>query len=149
MVFVLMFLFYLPSAFSFSLGSLVSSVLDFVPVVGNFKSLIEAITGKDMITGEDLSEAERALSLFGWIPGGNYLKNAKHLKNGQKFVKAAQRAQKVGKMKNAINFAKAGARAMTKANKVSNTVKNVFKASKTFLKLGKEENEYNNDNEDM
>ena len=141
MVFVLMFLFYLPSAFSFSLGSLVSSVLDFVPVVGSFKSLIEAITGKDMITGEDLS-------LFGAIPGGNYLKNEKHLKNGQKFLKVAQRAQKVGKMKNAINFAKAGARAMTKANKVSNIVKNVFKASKTFLKLGKEENEYNKDNED-
>ena len=68
------------------------------------------------------------------------------MKNGQKFLKAAQRAQKVGKMKNAINFAKAGARAMTKANKLSNTVKNVFKASKTFLMLGKEENK---DNEDM
>ena len=146
MFFVLIFLLYLPSAFSFSLGNIVSSALDFVPVVGNFKSLTEAITGKDMITGEDLSEAERALSLFGAIPGGNYLKNAKHLKNGQKFLKAAQRAQKVGKMKNAINFAKAGARAMTKANKVSNTVKNVFKASKTFLKLGKEDNK---DNEDM
>ena len=149
MVFVLVFLLYLPSAFTFSLESLVSSALDFVPIVGNLKSLSEAIIGKDMITGEDLSEAERALSLFGAIPGGNYLKNGKHLKNGQKFVKAAQRAQKVGKMKNAINFAKAGARAITKANKVSNTVKNVFKASKTFLKLGKEENEYNNDNEDM
>ena len=136
MFFVLIFLLYLPSAFSFSLGSLVSSALDFVPVIENFKSLSEAITGKDMLTGEDLSEAERALSLFGTIPGGNYLKNAKHLKNGQKFLKVAQRAQKVGKMKNAINFAKAGARAMTKANKVSNTVKNVFKASKTFLKLG-------------
>ena len=146
MVFVLIFLLYLSSTFSFSIGSLVSSALDFVPIVGNFKSLSEAITGKDMITGEDLSEAERALSLFGAIPGGNYLKNAKHLKNGQKFLKAAQRAQKVGKMKNAINFAKAGARAMTKANKVSNTVKNVFKASKTFLKLGKEDNK---DNEDM
>ena len=146
MFFVLIFLLYLPSAFSFSFGTLVSSALDFVPIVGNFKSLSEAITGKDMITGEDLSEAERALSIFGAIEGGNYLKNAKHLKNGQKFLKAAKRAQKVGKMKNAINFAKAGARAMTKANKVSNTVKNVFKASKTFLKLGKEEN---NDNEDM
>ena len=148
MFFVLIFLLYLPSAFSFSIGSLVSSALDFVPIVGNFKSIIEAITGKDMITGVDLSEAERALSLFGAIPGGNYLKNAKHLKNGQKFLKAAQRAQKVGKMKNAINFAKAGARAMTKANKVSNTVKNVFKASKTYLKLGKEENEYNEENKD-
>ena len=70
MFFVLIFLLYLPSAFSFSLGSLVSSALDFVPIVGNFKSLSEAITGKDMLTGEDLSEAERALSLFGAIPGG-------------------------------------------------------------------------------
>ena len=49
-------------------------------------------------------------------------------------------------MKNAIKFTKAGARAMTKANKVSNTMKNVFKAAKTFFKLGKEENK---DNEDM
>ena len=48
-------------------------------------------------------------------------------------------------MKNAINFAKAGARAITKANKVPNTVKNV-KAAKTFFKLEKEENK---DNEDM
>ena len=143
---VLVFLLYLPSVFSFSLGSLASSALDFVPIVGNLKSLSEAITGKDMLTGEELSEAERALSFFGAIPGGNYLKNAKHLKNGQKFLKAAQRAQKVGKMKNAINFAKAGARAMAKGNKVSNTVKNVFKAAKTFFKLGKEEI---NDNEDM
>ena len=143
---VLVFLLYLPSVFSFSLESLASSALDFVPVVGNLKSLSEAIIGKDMITGEDLSEAERALSLFGAIPGGNYLKNAKHLKNGQKFVNAPKIAPKVGKMKNAINFAKAGARAMAKGNKVSNTVKNLFKAAKTFFKLGKEENK---DNEDM
>ena len=39
------------------------------------------------------------LSLLGAIPGGNLLKNSKHLKNGHKFIKAAQRAQKVGKMK--------------------------------------------------
>ena len=143
---VLVFLLYIPSVFSFSLGSLASSALDFVPVVGNLKSLSEAIIGKDIITGEELSETERALSFFGAIPGGNYLKNAKHLKNGQNFVNGPKIAQKVGKMKNAINYAKAGARAMAKGNKVSNTVKNLFKAAKTFFKLGKEEN---NDNEDM
>ena len=134
MFFVLIFLLYLPSAFSFSLGNIVSSALDFVPIVGNFKSLSEAITGKDMITGEDLSEAERALSLFGAIPGGNYLKNAKHLKNGQKFLKAAQRAQKVGKVKNALKFSKASARAMAKANKVQKIVSNSLKAVKAYFK---------------
>ena len=138
MFFVLIFLLYLPSAFSFSLGNIVSSALDFVPIVGNFKSLSEAITGKDMITGEDLSEAERALSLFGAIPGGNYLKNAKHLKNGQKFLKAAQRAQKVGKVKNALKFSKASARAMAKANKVQKIISNSFKAAKAYFKGSRE-----------
>ena len=71
---------------------------------------------------------------MGAIPGGNYLKNGKHLKNGQKFIKAAQRAQKVGKMKNAVNFAKAGARAMGKASKIENTVRNAFKVTKALLK---------------
>ena len=70
------------------------------------------------------------------------------MKNGQNFVNGPKIAQKVGKMKNAFNFAKPGARAraMSKGNKLSNTVKNVFKAAKTFFKLGKEENK---DNEDM
>ncbi len=100
-----------------------------------------------MVTGEDLSLTERTLSLLGVIPGGNWLKNGKHLKNGQKFLKAAQRAQKVGKMKNAVNFAKAGARAMTKANKVQNIVKNVFKATKAILKQTRNEDTEKEDEE--
>ena len=62
------------------------------------------------------------------------MKNSKHLKNGQKFFKAAQRAQKAGKMKNAVNFAKAGARAMAKAEKVPKIVSNVLKGAKAFFK---------------
>ena len=62
------------------------------------------------------------------------MKNGKHLKNGQKFLKAAQRAKKVGKLKNAVKFTKAGLRAMAKANKVQNIVKNIFKGAKAFFK---------------
>ena len=94
MVFVLMFLLYLPSAFSLSLGSLVSSALDFIPVVGNLKSLSEALTGKVIITGEDLSEAERALSFVGVIPGGNYLKKCKAFEKWTKVCKSSSKSKK-------------------------------------------------------
>ena len=134
----LLFLFCMPYIFSFSIGGIASSALDFVPVVGNVKSLGELFIGKDLITGEELSYFERGMSLLGVIPGGNYLKNSKHLKNGQKFLKAAKRAQKVGKVKNALKFSKAGARAMAKANKVQKIVSNSFKAAKAYFKGSRE-----------
>ena len=134
----LLFLFCMPYIFSFSIGGIASSALDFVPVVGNVKSLGELFIGKDLITGEELSYFERGMSLLGVIPGGNYLKNQKHLKNGQKFLKAAKRAQKVGKVKNALKFSKASARAMAKANKVQKIVSNSFKAAKAYFKGSRE-----------
>ena len=137
----ILFTFVFPSFYSLSLGGLVSSAIDFVPVVGNFKSAYEAISGKDMITGEELSDVERSLSLLGAIPGGNYLKNGKHLKNGQKFLKAAQRAQKIGKVKNAINFAKASGRAMNKAYKAQNYIRNTIKVANAILKQKGEQDE--------
>ena len=155
---ILVFLLYLPLIFSIQIGNLISSALDFVPGVGNVKSLGEAITGKDIVTGEKLSITERTLSLLGAIPGGNWLKNGKHLKNGQKFLKAAQRATKAGKLKNAVKFAKASTRAMAKANRVQNVVRNLFKAGKAYFRQkGKEENkehenecenEYENESEE-
>ena len=138
---ILLFFIYLPSIIPLQIRNLVSSALDFIPGIGNVKSLWEAITGKDIVTGEELSKVERTLSLLGAIPGGNWLKNGKHLKNGQKFLKAAQRAAKAGKLKNAAKFAKASARAMVKANKVQNTFRNLFKAGKAFFRQkGKEDN---------
>ena len=134
----LLFLFCMPYIFSFSIGGIASSALDFVPVVGNVKSLGELFIGKDLITGEELSYFERGMSLLGVIPGGNYLKNSKHLKNGQKFLKAAKRAQKVGKVKNALKFSKASARAMAKASKVQKIVSNSFKAAKAYFKGSRE-----------
>ena len=135
--FLLVFLLYLTLVFSFSLGSLASSALDFIPVVGNLKSLSEALTGKDIITGEELSETERALFFVGVIPGGNYLKNAKRLKNRQTIFVGGPCPQIAQK---------AGSRVMAKVSKI---VKFVFKTAKTFFKLGKEENKVNKVNEDL
>ena len=138
----ILFTFAFSSYYSLSLGGLVSSVLDFAPGVSSVKGAYEVYTGEDPITGEKLSYTQRALSLVGIIPFGNFLKSGKNLKNGQKFFKAARRAQKVGKVKNAINFAKAGGRAMTKANKVQNIFKNVIKGINGFFKQSR-----NNDDE--
>ena len=131
---VFMLAFFVSSINSFSIGGLISSTIDFIPGVGNVKSAVEAFSGKDLITGEELSGMERAFSILGVIPGVNFLKNGKHLKNGQKFLKAAQRAQNAGKIKNAVNFAKAGARAMKKANWVQNLLRTGAKVTNLVLK---------------
>ena len=112
----------------------ISTAADFIPVVGNVKGFAEAATGKDYITGQNLTKKERALSFLGAIPFGNYLKNAKHLKNGKKFIEAAKRAKNVGKVKNFVNFAKASARAMKKANFAQNVVKGATKLTNGLLK---------------
>lgn len=41
-----------------------SIFLDFVPVVGEVKGVIQAITGRDLITGQELSTWERAIGLL-------------------------------------------------------------------------------------
>ena len=135
------FLVFVPLVFSFSLKNIASGVLDFVPGVSNVKGVYEAYYGKDLITGEELSTTERTLSFIGAIPFGNYLTIGKHFKNGQKYFKAAQRAKNLGKIKNALNFAKAGARAMQKAYYIQNKLKlgkflfsSSLKATKWFSK---------------
>ena len=47
-----------------------SMALDFVPVVGNVKGVIEAVTGRDLITGEKLAWWERGLGLLGPLGKG-------------------------------------------------------------------------------
>ncbi len=134
----ILFTFSFSSYYSLLLGSVISTALDFVPVVSNVKGFYEGYTGEEPITGEKLSNAERALSFVSIIPFGNYLKNAKYFKNGQKFLKAAERAEKAGKMKIAKNFFKAGGRAMTKANKAPKFFKSVIKGIKGFFKLSRD-----------
>ncbi|WP_017692354.1 RHS repeat-associated core domain-containing protein [Paenibacillus sp. PAMC 26794] len=56
----------LASFLTFALGT----VLDFLPVVGNVKGIIEAITGRDLLTGEKLAWYERGLSVLGPLGKG-------------------------------------------------------------------------------
>ncbi|HEU5148105.1 MAG TPA: pre-toxin TG domain-containing protein, partial [Chryseosolibacter sp.] len=49
------------------IAPVVSVVIDFIPVVGQVKGLIEAAVGVDLITGRTLADWERALAI---LPGG-------------------------------------------------------------------------------
>ena len=123
-------------------GDAASIALDFIPYVGNVKNIGEAIAGKDLVTGKNLTTSERILSLIGGIPFANYLKGGKHFKNGQKFLKASQRAFNGGKMVNGIKFAKAGARALAKPNilqKISKAANLVAKGTKSVSKIFRKE----------
>lgn len=55
------------SLLGMSFLAMLSMGLDFIPYVGTAKGVAEAITGRDLLTGEELSDAER---LLGLIPGG-------------------------------------------------------------------------------
>ena len=107
-----------------------SIILDFVPGISNVKNLGEAITGKDLITGKQLTTWERTFSLIGSIPFGNYFKNAKDLKKANKFYKASNRASILNELKNALNFGKAGDRALRKANFIPNAIDKIVKTGK-------------------
>ncbi|MGG0824579.1 pre-toxin TG domain-containing protein [Paenibacillus turicensis] len=56
-----------------------SIVLDFTPIVSNIKAVVEALTGRDLITGAELTWYERALGLLGPL-GKGLNKGAKILK---------------------------------------------------------------------
>lgn len=57
----------LEAAFGLSLLAALSLVLDFVPFVGTAKGGIEAITGRDLLTGEELAAWERALGVVPFL----------------------------------------------------------------------------------
>ena len=69
---------------------LLSMSLDYAPVVGNAKCLYEAISGKDKITGEELSNWDRTFSFIGGIPFVSSIKKGKDLiksfKDGNKII---------------------------------------------------------------
>lgn len=50
-------------------GVLLSVALDFVPVVGTVKGVIEAVTGRDLITGQELAWWERMLGIVPVVGG--------------------------------------------------------------------------------
>ena len=129
-----LFMLLLSPIFAFSVEDIVSISLDNVPYVSNFKNLIEFISGKDIVTDEELSTGERIFSFFASIPGFNFFKNKKHLKNSKKFFDAGKRAKILNKMKNYFKFTKAGERAAKKANVAFNVANKMFKSAKEFFK---------------
>ena len=64
-----------------------SMSLDYVPFVGNAKCMYEAISGKDKITGKELSKWDRTFSFVGGIPVASYIKKGKDLFEGLKAIK--------------------------------------------------------------
>ena len=136
-----LFMLLLSPIFAFSVEDIVSISLDNVPYVSNFKNLIEFISGKDIVTDEELSPGNRIFSFFGIFPWLNYFKNTKLLKNAKKFEKAAERAKKANKMKNFLNFKKAGERTMKKANYFKNIANTIFESTKAFYNSFRNKNE--------
>ena len=136
-----LFMLLLSPIFAFSVEDIVSISLDNVPYVSNFKNLIEFISGKDIVTDEELSTGNIIFSFFGIFPFFNYFKNSKLLKNAKKFEKAAERAKKANKMKNFLNFKKAGERTLKKANYFKNNANTIFESTKAFYNSFRNKNE--------
>ena len=118
-------------------GDALSIVLDFTPYISNFKNLGEAILGIDLVTGKNLTNSERILSLICSFPFGKFLKGGKHFKNGHNFLKASERALAGGKMRNFIKFSKASARAFAKPNVVQKLTKAGILVAKGAKSLSK------------
>ena len=124
-------------------GDAASIILDFIPYVGNIKNLGEAVLGIDLVTGKNLTNAERILSLICVIPFANYLKGGKNYKVGHSFLKASERAFSGGKMRNFIKFSKASVRAFAKPNtlqKIAKAGTYVAKGTKSLSKIIRENN---------
>jgi RHS repeat-associated protein len=69
-----------------------STGADFIPILGNAKSLVEAISGNDYITGEKLSSWDRTFAVAGII-----LPEVKLLKRAKTVVNAVEDLNKVAK----------------------------------------------------
>ncbi|MBJ6364076.1 recombinase family protein [Paenibacillus sp. GCM10012307] len=78
-----------------SWGDFGDCVLDFTPFVRAAKSVQEAMTGKNWVTGEQLSGFDRAIGLLGVIPGGKVASKA--TKTVTKEISAAVKVEKQSK----------------------------------------------------
>ena len=70
---------------------ILSAGIGFVPVLGSVKCIADSISGRDFITGTELSSVERSLSVVGAIPGFQGVKYlAKGTKIGSKVYKGIE-----------------------------------------------------------
>ena len=65
------------ATFGLALLSGLSLLLDFVPIVGDVKGIVEGVTGRDVLTGEELSPLERALGMIPLLPATDALHRAR------------------------------------------------------------------------
>ena len=103
-VFSLSFSFTLENIFWTVGKHILSMSLDHAPVVGNVKCIYEAFSGKDKITGEELSNWDRTFSFIGGIPfvssikkGRDLIKGLKKLKDGNKMLYTYKKYKKLQK----------------------------------------------------
>jgi uncharacterized membrane protein YgcG len=59
------------AAFGLTLLAGLSLALDLIPVVGDVKGVAEAVTGRDLLTGQELEPWERALGLIPFVPAAD------------------------------------------------------------------------------
>lgn len=82
-----------------------STIMDFVPVLGNIKSAQEASNGEDLVTGENLSKADRIMAGGGIFLGGFSKLGGKTAKNlGEDIIKHAENGGKVSKQVERVEY---------------------------------------------
>lgn len=112
----------------------ISIALDFVPVVGDVKGIIEAVRGKDVLTNEELSTLERLLSLIA-------LGEIKGIAKGSK--KAIKSIKMLGKSDEIVMVLSDGTKVVAKKSDIAKAaIKNSDEAAsvtKVTLRSSKEE----------
>lgn len=67
------------AGFGLMMLTALSMILNFVPIVGDVKGVVEAISGRDLLTGEQLEPWERVAGLFPLIPAADLLRSLRSL----------------------------------------------------------------------
>ncbi|UNO42984.1 pre-toxin TG domain-containing protein [Streptomyces sp. MST-110588] len=73
------------------LQTIMSGILDFIPIAGDIKGIGEGINGKDMVTGQELSGPERLIGsivMLRWMKAGKKFITAEELSKAMKAEKA-------------------------------------------------------------
>ena len=82
-----------------------SSIVDLLPVIGNAKAGLDAITGIDLITKETLDPKERLMSALSIIPGMNYASKGKKISKSLTIYNKAGKQAKASKVEKNVQKA--------------------------------------------
>ncbi|MFQ6242563.1 pre-toxin TG domain-containing protein [Sinorhizobium meliloti] len=125
-----------PQNFLECFGTALSLALDFMPVIGNIKGLIEAYTGRDLITGDKIPDWARCLNVaLAVLPGAGAAWKA--IRAG---LRAAQRGSKAA-VKAVLPIAMVVAVAKATPAESMQIIKNVASLNETALRTAAKEAE--------